>query len=719
MAQVNTEKSHQNRKLALGAPKAQARLNLCVAGGGTVRRSMMAPEALMRRTLVRRIPLVLLMALTSLGTAGAQEWNTSPEELWAALARAGGAESFPSAEGVVVFDTREVDVEASGLSRTVQHTLRKAINAAGARELAVESLPYDPLSAAVEVLRCRVFPANGGVREVDITTVIDGPDPQFLIYWNSRHKSVPIGRLEAGDAVELVTRRVGFTYALLDGDQGADESRFVPPMKGHFYDIVPFWSSWPVVEQRYRVTSPLDKHLQYQFYNGATEVSDRIVEGRRVLTFTMRGFKPLEKEPGMVALSDVAPKLLLTTATDWKAKAVWFHDVQEEAESFAVTPELKKLADEITAGLATDEDRIAALNHWAAENIRYVGLHMGTGEGYTLHPAAMTLRDRGGVCKDKAGILVALLRAAGYESYPAMTMAGERIENIAADQFNHCVTVWRKPDKTTVLLDPTWIPGVREMWSSREQQQEVLMGLPAGADLLTTPVSPPEKHPLDLAVRSTLKDDGTLEGTLKLVAEGQSDAALRRLYRSRVRSEWAALDETMLTSVDPRAVSLKVTRSDPDDLRKPFSMEIDFRIPGYARTLEGGSLMLIPLAARDPVGQAMHADELALSTKPIERRYPVRIGCSKLVRLSERMALPAGAKVEGLPEAVKRDGSGRLTATWKVVGGELAVDESLTLTKRIFSPEEWPSLRAALESFRKLAETPILITFARPAKEKA
>jgi hypothetical protein len=257
------------------------------------------------------------------------------------------------------------------------------------------------------------------------------------------------------------------------------------------------------------------------------------------------------------------------------------------------------------------------------------------------------------------------------------------------------------------------------MWSSREQQQEVLMGLPEGADLLTTPVSPPEKHPLDLTVRSTLKGDGTLEGTLKVTADGQSDAALRRLYRGRVRSEWAALDEAMLTSVDPRAVSLKITRSDPDDVRNPFSMEIEFRIPGYARALEGGSLLLIPLVARDPVGQAMHADELALSTKPAERRYPVRIGCSKLVRLSEQMTLPEGARVEGLPNAVKLDGSGRLTATWKVQAGRLLVDETLALTRRIYSPREWPSLRAALESFRKLSETPILITFARPAKEKA
>ncbi|MGD1149363.1 MAG: DUF3857 domain-containing transglutaminase family protein [Thermoanaerobaculaceae bacterium] len=674
----------------------------------------------MRRDLPAVFLLLGFLLVCPVIDASAQGWDASVAELRTACERAGDATSFPGADAVVVFDRRDVEVEASGLSRTVQHTLKKALTPAGARDLAVELLPYDPMSADVQVLRCRVLRADGTVRELDPKAVVDAPEPQNLIYWNSRHKAVPAGRLDPGDAVELVTRRVGFTYALLlDADQVPDESRFVPPMKGQFYDIVPFWSARPVVEQSYRVSVPTDKNLQYQIYDGTAAVSDRLVEGRRVVTVTMRSFKPLEKEPGMVALSDVAPKLILTTAADWKAKSVWFHDVQEKASCFEVTPELKKLADEITAGLTRDEDKVAALNHWAAENIRYVGLHMGTGEGYTLHPATMTLRDRGGVCKDKAGILVALLRAAGFESYPAMTMAGERIERIAADQFNHCVTVWRKPDKTTVLLDPTWIPGAREMWSSREQQQEVLMGLPEGADLLTTPISAPESHPLDVSIRSTLAPDGTLTGVMKVTADGQSDAGLRRLYRGRLRSDWPAVDEAMLTAADPRAELASVTRSDPDDLRTPFAMEVTFRIAAYARTLDDGSLLLTPLAARHPVGQATHAEEIALSTKPAERRYPVRIGCSKLVTLTEHLTLPPGTTVKGLPDPVKLDGSGTFRASWRHVGGDLVVEETLALTERIFAPQDWPALRAALEAFRTLSETPIVVTAAQRGKERA
>ncbi len=666
------------------------------------------------------VPMLAAAFVFAVASAGAQDWSVNADALRAAAASAGGAAAHVGADAVVVFDRRDVEVEASGLSRTVRHTLTRALTRAGARALAVDLLPYDPLSADVEVLRCRVIAADGAVREVDPKDVADAPDPQNLIFWNARHKTVPVGRLEPDDAVELVTRRVGFTYALLlAGDGSPDESRFVPPMKGQFYDIVPFWSAWPVVEQRYRVSIPLDKHLQYQLFDGAAEVSDRVVEGRRVVTVTARGFQPIVKEPGMVALSDVAPKLILTTAADWKAKSVWFHDVQEKANCFAVTPELKRLAGEITASSRTDEEKVAALDHWVAENIRYVGLHMGAGEGYTLHPAAMTLRDRGGVCKDKAGILVALLRAAGFESYPAMTMAGERIEAIAADQFNHCVTVWRKPDGATALLDPTWVPGVRELWSSREQQQEVLMGLPEGADLLTTPVSPPENHPLEVTIRSALAPDGTLTGTMKVVGDGQSDAALRRLYRGRLRCDWPAVDDAMLSGTDPRVEVLKVARLDPDDLTRPFTIEIAFRIPGYALRLDDGSLLLIPLAARDPVGQALHAEELTLGLDPAVRRYPVRIGCSKLVTLRERMALPPGANVKGLPAPVALTGSGRLTATWRVSGDALELEETLALTRRIFTPEEWPSLRAALATFRSLANTPLVLATGGRGKEGA
>jgi len=218
---------------------------------------------------------------------------------------------------------------------------------------------------------------------------------------------------------------------------------------------------------------------------------------------------------------------------------------------------------------------------------------MGAGEGYTLHPAAMT-------------------------------MAGERIEDLAADQVNHCVTVWRKPDRTAVLLDPTWVPGVLELWSSREQRQEVLVGLPEGSDLMTTPISAPERHPLDVELTTSLAGDGTIEARMKVSSDGQSDASIRRVYRGRPRNDWPAIDRQWIAALDARAEVRGVSRTEPDPISRPFAIEISFRIPGYARRLDDGSLVLTPLAARHPVGEPRLAVEALLREAGGKNGYDAR-----------------------------------------------------------------------------------------------
>lgn len=107
-----------------------------------------------------------------------------------------------------------------------------------------------------------------------------------------------------------------------------------------------------------------------------------------------------------------------------------------------------------------------------------------------------------------------------------------------------------------------------------------------------------------------------------------------------------------------------------------------------------------------------------MSTRVVERRFPTRVGCTKLVTLSERMTLPAGVTVDGLPDSVTLDGNARFNASWKVVAGELIIDESLAFTTRIIEPEQWPSARKAVESFRTLAETPVLVKAASRKEKK-
>ena len=181
-------------------------------------------------------------------------------------------------------------------------------------------------------------------------------------------------------------------------------------------------------------------------------------------------------------------------------------------------------------------------------------------------------------------MLITMLRAAGFESYPAMTMAGSRIDYIPADQFNHSVTVVKMRNGKYKMLDPTWVPFTRELWSSAEQQQGYLMGVPEGADLLYTPVSAAINHYFRITGNSEIKSDGTLEGTLLVSAEGQSDAAIRRNFTSSNKADWKSNIERELLRVAPQAqlVSLDYGKDPCDYMAGPITLKIKYKIPDYA-----------------------------------------------------------------------------------------------------------------------------------------
>lgn len=638
-------------------------------------------------------------------------WFTAPG-LWAGddirtvLNRLKDLKRFEGYHVVTIFDSTRVNVEESGLSRVYMHQVYKILDIQGCLSKRVVSIGYDPLSAFVKILEVNIYKPNGNVVKMDTSWVKDYPAPARAIYWGAREKMLEVGRLEPGDALEVKLFRKGFTYALLANESG--DEKYIPPMRGHFYDIVPFAASEPIIEKVYQACLPSSKNLQFEFYNGEVRVSAVLRVDRKIYTFTQRDIFPLKSEPSMVAWNDVAPKLLLSTSPDWKAKSLWFYGVNENYGSFESTPEIDAKVKEILLGARDELDSISRLTHWVADEIRYSGLSMGVGEGYTLHKGEMTFRDRCGVCKDKAGMLITMLRAAGFKSYAAMTMAGERIDYIPADQFNHSVTVVQRRDGSYMLLDPTWVPFTRELWSSLEQQQGVLMGLPEGADLLYTPISSPENHFIKLKGQSRLLPDGTLEGFFIITGEGQSESAIRSLFSASAPSEWDKNLERELLRIHPAAIILEKNYTHPDDyLSQPIEIRMKYRIPGYA--VNGRTQMVFtPLLFN---GLFMRAQpQLGMSIGISERQYPFRDRCSRLVDIEEIIELPEGfvprnlqPSITTLGDAASFEGSARLDD--KI----LTLRHKATYNKRIYEPAEWPNFREVLKAQRWYMDNPLVL----------
>ncbi len=606
---------------------------------------------------------------------------------------------------LTIFDSTNVIVQETGLTHVLSHTLTKVLNTQGAIDQSVIKFGYDPQSAFVQIRKVRIYKKSGDIIDLDLKTVQDYPAPARAIYWGAREIMLGVGRLEPGDAVEVVLFRKGFTYALLSNDE---DDRYIPPMRGHFYDIVDFFQSNPAKEKVYKVSVPKSKLIQYQFYNGECTTSAWLDKENMVYTFSKHDMKPFKGEARMVALSDVAPKLLISTSPDWYAKSKWFFGVNEDFGSFETTPEITEKVKEILRGALTESDSISRLTHWCGDEIRYSGISMGEGEGFTLHKGEMTFTDRCGVCKDKAGMLITMLRAAGFKAYPAMTMAGSRIDYIPADQFNHCVTVVKLRNGTYQLLDPTWVPFVRELWSSAEQQQEYLMGLPEGADLATTPTSDPDNHFVKIDGVSELSADGTLKGRITISAEGQSDASVRGLFKYSPQSTWFQNVERELLRVWPQAVVTQVKYSDPADyLGRNIWIAIYFQIPGFG-IVSDNIMMFTPLG---PAGIfKSFQGHLFFDPKLSERKYAFRDRCSRTVMINESVQLPPVKSVIRIPESASVGGN---AASFK--GGYQINNTVLTFSgvaryeKRIYDAVDWPAFKASVEAQNRFFEQPVII----------
>jgi transglutaminase-like putative cysteine protease len=675
----------------------------------------------------------LLLALAAAGPATAQEPQPPADDdaLRALIDDAGTTEDLDGADLVTVFKRTHVDVEDSGLGHIRNHEVIKCLTEAGAGQMARFRLDFDPASNYVEVKRLRVIRADGAIEDLALDSGVDLPQPQFAIYWGAQMKLVPIPRLNIGDAVEIETYMKGFLIAYLDEMQAADgggggggggipaggwggpapegDERYIPPMRGHFYDVVYFHAHHPVKLRHYTVVTPRDKPVQFEVYNGEIQSYVSYDEDTLRYSFWREDQPAFHEEERAVDFPDVQTKVVLATLQDWPSKSRWFFQVNDE--QFDADPAVEAKVAELTGGLRSDEDKISAIVHWSADDIRYSGISMGHGEGYILHEGADIFHDRSGVCKDKAGIAITMLRAAGYTVYPAMTMAGSRVERIPADQFNHCVVALKKDDGSYMMLDPTWVTFSPEEWSSAEGEQHYVIGSPEGEELMQMQPFDPADNLLRVDASSTLAEDGSLSGNVEFSGKGYAGQRLRREmvhYSTAVdRQAWF---QQAIGHLDPGAKVSKVGVTYPQvqDVTTPIRYEVDYRVPDYALAGED-TLYFAPPTATHLVQSGRIAPYLDCAG-PEERTQDLLLWAPRMRQGTETITLPAGYKVTQLPADRDIDGPiASLKTTTEVKGRKLVYTYELVIKRRQIPVEHYGNFREVVQEALALPDDLIVL----------
>src|SRR5262249_24597108 len=162
--------------------------------------------------------------------------------------------------------------------------------------------------------------------------------------------------------------------------------------------------------------------------------------------------------PATVNEEDIAdpafsvPALRISTFPDFESIASAYYE--RARPQAAVTPEVQRLADEITKDKADVREQSRAIYEWVTRNIRYVAVYFGSGR-FVPNDTSTILSRRFGDCKDAATLTSALLAAKGIASEQVLigTQQNYRLAKTATlAALNHVIVYIPELDR---YVDPT------------------------------------------------------------------------------------------------------------------------------------------------------------------------------------------------------------------------------------------------------------------------
>jgi hypothetical protein len=287
-------------------------------------------------------------------------------------------------------------------------------------------------------------------------------------------------------------------------------------------------------------------------------------------------------------------------------------------------------------------------------------------------------------------------------------MAGSRVERIPADQFNHTVTVMRNKDGTFRILDPTWVPLTRGLWSSFEDLQGLVYGTPEGQDLTLSPHYEPEYNMRRVRSTGEILDDGTLTTNIAMDLRGAAGNRFRRAVNGFSEHEKQARFERAL-NISPNARLEEFNHVDPYDYSRDAFVDMKVSAPAYAAGGNGVYMFRMPLMSH-PLNGFFRASFMEPSG-PKERKYDVRFWATRMLSYEETLKLPDGWEIEHVPQKKSLDsGSASLTFEAEPGDGALTYRFKFALKNGVVPAGDYPGYREAVEAMHELADEWIVCT---------
>jgi len=492
--------------------------------------------------------------------------------------------------------------------------------AEGATSFASHRLMYAAMSEKLCLVRARILRSEGG----ELPAVVSTDQPVLLreasMYFDSRTREVKFPRLAPGDLVEI-------EYRLLPATRRN-------PWAGYYARMEMFRDGFATRLRRRVLVTPRGMKL-YAVEDGVGAPEVRAQREMTTRIWEMRDVPPLPDESYSPGGSTLGPYLHLSTIGSMEEFGDWYRRLLQP--SMEMDQKLSELAGRIRAGNPTIEERVRAVYESVRRKTSYLAFEFGI-YSYRPYPLATVMQRGFGDCKDKAALMVALLRAAGVDAEFAMVRtrsAGEiPLGAYSVQLYNHALAY---VPALKLFLDGTVefaVPG--ELPPDDQGALAITIGADGSLTRRTIPFASPEANRISRQVKGRLAEDGMLRFSSETSYKGYLAAAERR------RSQSGNLAQSARAALARFYPSVRIVRAEAAGVM-PASQEVDLNLEGELDVAEAPNF-----------SAKANAAEASEKTSGIELpQIPEKQGLP-----ADAAALQGDATAEPPPfEAVARDSS--------------------------------------------------------------
>lgn len=496
--------------------------------------------------------------------------------------------AYPDADSVLLADTEAARYNPDGTAEETDDCYEKILTQKGKDDRDSldfhYTLPYGTVTVEkVEVIR------QGTVIPVDIanqsrTQVEPGQMGSNIYNPNSKVTVVQIPDLQPGDILHYFTR----------------QHKLKPYIPNAFSEYYVLQSTNPILDYRVVVDAPaslplrsmvVKDEVKNSITSSVTKTADRVIYEWRA-----RRVPRVFGEPGMPPLFTVVQRLLVSTTPEWKDISQWYWKLclpHLEKTTPAMVAQVKAL----TADLKTDDARIRAIYYYVAHQIRYMGLTTETdAPGYEPHDVNITFDNKYGVCRDKAALLAAMLRLAGFNARPVLFFVGPKKDvEVPNNYFNHAIVAVEKKPGDYLLMDPT-DENSRDLFPTYLCDKSYLVARPDGDPLRTSAVVPAERNLMRISTSGEVDAGGTLKASSQIGFDGVNDGVYRDAFLRWTPEKREEFFSSKLRQALPGATVRRVEILPRllDDSSKPLEVRLVYEVPDFLIAGDAAAMVRLP-----------------------------------------------------------------------------------------------------------------------------